>query len=780
MCVIALLVTQNSVSVWAINEKETKTDIVLDSLFSETVYPKMIYNGTKEGKVSFNYNLPNVNNGDDVTLSAIAEFSGTGVGEYHNVVLREFTLEGDDRGKYELVDPCGNNDTITVNKGCISPRTVTYTPSGESEHYTGENYTKDLGNIKDMGYTFNDVVEGDTIEFIDNTKLSIVLFDGVYSYKLIDANGEDVTNNIPTTNTNYTVKLNEEATPTIEQGNISTIKSAVVKMATEDSKNQLTYYNDIGIVANNSVTVSVTAITDFKKNTSSTPVDSESNQLAEPVTVERDSAKTITNTSDNSITYEYTADFTIDLSYENPSRTIESMICTVNNGIESTTELDLQLENSENTTKKLIPDNDKPSITSPIAVLYNNDKIVTVTGEFEDISSRIKSIEYRWGSQEDEYTPVPISNFTTGVYLNITTSYSELLNCEKEDDKYELHLIVTDIAGNTFDNEDVENKFYCSEDGADQEPPKINDIKLSAVTDDNTEIELKNVLKCNNSGNYSNETLKLEITATDVRGVTAVSGGIGSVTLFDYQNLGTSFSPEVLDDTYTFILSNDCRIEDLRIKLIDVYGYSSIVSIKNELNNHKETFGIESELNSNTWIIDKTKPEISCDYGDQVVTKGNEEKYYNLQNIDDAIFKIIVTEANDLSTFNVKQTYKSEETDEEVIVASDNGKFIYDIPISDLKTGLYTYFVTATDNAGNPAVAQTYTFYVDKSKPTGEIQVTNFDETEVDGKNWISEKDQDENNQKIIFRLYPETAGSEFESVKFVINGDNQNSIDVK
>lgn len=787
VCVIALLVTQNSVSVWAINETETKTEIELDSLFPEKAYPTMVYNGTQEGKASFNYNLPNVNNGDNVTLSAIAEYSGTDVGEYYNVVLREFTLEGEDREKYELVDPCGDNNTITVNKGCISPKTVIYTPSDESEHYTGENYPKDLGNIKDIGYTLDDVVEGDTIEFTDNIKLNIVLVDGVYSYEIFNADGENVTNAIPTNNANYTVKLNEEDTPTVIQDGVPTIKSAIVKMATKNNKNQLIYYDDIGIVANNSVTVSVTAITDFKENINFTLVDSEGNQLAKPVVVKRDNAKTITDTSDNSLTYEYTADFTIYLSDENPSRTIESMICTINNGLESTTELALQLENSENTTKKLILDNDAPNITSPIAVSYNNnDKIVTVTGGFEDIGSGIKSIEYKWGSQEDEYTLFPISNFTTGVDLDVTTSYSELLNCEREDDKYELYLKVTDIAGNTFDNENVEDKFYCSEDGADQEPPKITDIKLSAVADDNTEVGLIEALKCGNSGNYSNKTLKLKITATDVRGIKNVSGGIESVTLFDYQNSGTSFSPVVSGDTYTFTLSNDCRIEDLRVKLVDKYGYLSIVSIKDELNNHQGTSGIESMLISDTWIIDKTIPVITCDYGSQVVIKENEDKYYNLENIDDAIFKIIVTEANGLSTYNVKRTYKPEGTDEEVasdenvVVSSVDGKFIYDVPIWGLGTGLYTYSVTATDIAGNSAVAQTYTFYVDKAKPTGKIQVTNSDEKVVDSKNWISEKDQDENNRKIVFRLYPVTTGSEIEAVKFVINGDNQNSVDVQ
>ena len=783
LCVIALLATQNSVSVCAINKTETEEKYAtLGENWQQNLYPKMIYNGSNIGKASFDYNLNGIDAGDEVTLSATAEFSGKNEGVYQNVVLSEFSLEGADKDKYQLVDPCDKNGTITVNNGSILPRTISCTPLDENEHYTGESYPMNLGDIKEIGYTLNGVVEGETVQFADNINLCIVIVDNVYCYKLIDTNGADITNNIPTNDSNYTVKLDEEAKPIITDGNKPTIKSAVVKMAKEDSQNQLAYYEDIGIVSNNSVIVSVTAITDRKENTSFTLVDSENIQLAEPVTVEKNSAKLITNTSDNSITYEYTADFIIELSAEKPSRVIESIKCTVDNGIKSETTLKLQLENSENKTKKLILDNDPPKVTKDITVSYDNNlKQVAVTGEFEDEISGIKSIEYKWGNQTT-YTTVP--------GLNFTTSYSDLADCEKENGKYKLHLIVTDNAGIQFTG----SGFYCSEnEGSDTKPPIIDSINFRAIKDDYSELELKDVLKYVNSGNYlgnySNQTLKLDIGVKDEaeNGIPAEITDVklldGDVEIGNNDNIQEDFEFNSTTNKYTLVLSKDCKIEDFKIKLVDKYNNQNIVSLKDELNK-----SLDIKLISNTWIIDKKDPTISGDYGSQVVTKVDGKQYYNIKSIDyNSKFTMSVTETNGLSSFIIQQKYKLLETDTEEITTiptnfkdeDNDGKVNYEIKISDLETGWYSYVVSAIDNAGNSAEKQTFTFYVDKEKPKGNIEVINSDEKVIDSKNWIKEKNQDGKNQIITFRLYLETAGSNFESAKFVINDDFENPINV-
>ncbi len=785
ICVIALLITQNSVSVLSVGETNKteldKTEAIINALFAERAYPTMEYNGSCNGEVEFkNYRLDNVADNHDVKLFADATFMSKNVeDEQVGITVSNFKLKGDDSDKYYLADEYTNGTIqITVAKGEILPKTITCTPK-DNRHYIG----KTEADIT-QGYAINDddIIGDDTITVKDGLKWRIVeISDGNYVYQVSD-NNTDVTNDIPTDNKNYKV---EAGLPIMEE--IPTVSAVVTLEDSTDSKARISYDENLGIFANRSVVVSLSINAIATENELKFRFYSNDTELIGEEVAVLDGDK-------------YTAEFPIELSDTKVDRVIEDFECkvTIDEEILLNTPINLTLKSATGEvigeSNKLTLDDEAPvPVENNITVAYDNkNKKVTASAEFSDNLSGIKQIEYKLEGQEN-FTPVTNFSFTK------TFNYNELTDTDGNG-KYELYLNVTDYAGNVYTNDEVD-KFYCdSNSGKDTLPPVINDVIISALDENDNGLELKNVLKNKATGNYSKETIKLEIKAHDVS-EGSFKAGINRIVLLNDKGENTGISPktvlnDAINDIYVFELKNDCVIENLKIQLIDNNGYVSTETedepsylLKDLLvkYDHPPAFKWH-ELKTNNWIIDTKAPKITPYYGSEVVTKNN-KKYYNSENIkQNAKFTISVAEINGLSSFEVRQLYKGETTPIATNLEDTNkdGKITHSINIKDLPTGEYTYIVNATDNAGNSAVEQKYTFYVEQEPPTGTVTVveptapTDSTEptekvvTEIDGKNWTTETDANGEYRTIVFGVAPTSTGSEIETVVFTVVGENE------
>ena len=753
VCVIALLVTQNSILVLSVDETENgKIKLEFGEDYKQKLHPRMTYNGSNEGIASFIYTLNNVENGDEVKLFAKAIFSSKDAKTQENVQLSDFYISPEFADKYELKLPDFENNMVVVNQGTILRKPIECTPDNNI-HYKGE-----LSSVNIQGCTFKDVVEGDEIALADNLRWRIARnYDGTYYYRVLglklDGTYEEVTTDITTNNKNYIVTAS--APVVVEKPDVS----AIVKLVDQGENKKLNYVDGKGIIANSSVIVSVTADANNDVNEPMVfTLYTDETQLTEPLTA--------TKNNDG----KYVADFMLELSDKVgcDSREIKNIKYKIN-GVKNPETLDIKL--NDKSSNILILDKDAPvqNDKNPVSVTYDNKKQkVTIKGGFKDNLSEVKEIQYKIEGQ-NEFEKVSDTSFEK------TYDYSALKDGDG-DGKYNLELRVTDYADNTLEITNLGG------DGFDTKSPAINDIEISVINDE-IELKLENALKILDSGNYIRYGLKFEIIVKDDAENNIPSDEV-DVKLFDgdkdiipFEFVSNNITGEKI---YTLEINDNRKIDDFKIYLVDKYGNSSTVALKDYLINQSNSSGIWSELTSNTWIIDKTNPEISADYGNSVVENGN-KKYYNQNG---GTFKISVKEINGLSEFSIKQKYKEDITEikPELVDENNDGKYTHSINVNTLLTGWYTYTIKAVDNSGRTCEKE-YTFYVDKEKPTGKIQAFGLKEgvrtdvTVIDTENWITEKDENGNNRLIKYRLYIETEGSDIESVNFVINQDSENPI---
>ncbi|MEE0264911.1 MAG: hypothetical protein UD936_04705, partial [Acutalibacteraceae bacterium] len=745
VCVIALLVTQNTVLVLSADENGGKINLELGSDYQQKLRPFMTYNGSNVGIASFNYTLNHIENGDNVKFFAKATFSSKEAKEYENVQLSDFYISPEFADKYNLNIPETENNTIVVDHGTILKKQIICIPNN-NVHYKGQLSTVDI-----QGCTFEGVVEGEEIKLAEGLQWRVGYSGGEYYYKVLykasDGSNIDVTDNIPTNSENYIVTATE---PVVKD---KPVVSASVKLAAQGDNNKINYVQDKGIVANSSVIVSVSSEDDSDINGMTFTLYSDETKLAGPLAAVKNSDG------------KYVADFTLELSDKEGcySREIKDLKYTIN-GMQKPENLSVSLNGKSSNTVILDKDAPVQASDNPVSLNYDNaQKTVTVKGGFEDNLSGVKKIEYEIEGKKESVV-VNDSSFEH------TYEYSDL-NDSDCDGQYGIELKVTDNAENTLSITDSDG-----DGGIDITPPKIGEIKLSAVKD-NTELELKEVLKNSDSGNYSKETLKLEITAEDDAEFKEIAA-ISKVMLLD----GEAIKYEQQGDMkgYVFYLENDV-IGDLKVKLLDVQGNESeLYSLKELLAEYEKESDINwNELKTNAWIVDKANPEISVYY--HGVVQKNNQYYYNLNG---GAFEIRVKEKNGLSKFTVKQEYNGASVDiyPSRIDEDDDGIFTCSVDVNSLSTGWYNYTVKAVDNAGR-FDERYYTFYVDKETPSGEIQAfvlednVRTDVSVIDNENWMTEKDQNGNNRFITFRMYIESYGSDVESVNFVINGDTRHPV---
>ena len=604
LCVIALLITQNSFSVFSANETETETEIEVETniitleenfVTTANLSVSKVYDGTSTAQLKFtDFDLPNVQGDDEVFLTALAEFTGENsqnVGE-HNVTLKSFALTGEDADNYILDLP--NDDYFVDLKGNIEPRTITLGEfsadlliskvyDGESEStitlsnsdvdltgvvegdivkltaiasfenknaginknvtlkkfvLTGEdadNYTldlpnddyfvdlignieqktiyfkpnesvinkvsytveipKDLGLVKDIEHTFEGIVGNDkvTINNDDTTKLYIVKEGDIYKYVLgkdiVNGNVADENTTISISNTDYKAVLSDDITPTVSEPDAPVIKQAVVTIDTTNENNRLEYYDDLGIVANNSVTVSVTATAKQNLPVTFKLFDSE------------EKVEKVESGTENGTEYEFTADFKIEISDTKKNKVIENLICEVNNGTKNETTLKFQLEgNSNNKTPKLVLDKEKPTISPNYgsAVQKNGNYYYNKQGGNFSIvvteSNCLKSfnVTKEYQSSETE-TEVDISELT---YDEDNGTYTYTVDtADLETGWYTYSAVAVDYAGNSSQEEDKadnEFKFYV-----DRTTPTGY---IEVVSPDKTVVDSKNWIKENDDG----------------------------------------------------------------------------------------------------------------------------------------------------------------------------------------------------------------------------------------------------------------------------------------
>lgn len=762
--VMVLLITQNSFLVFATNEGENEIPtITLGSDFTESLTVLKVYDGNLITNMEFpDVDLIGIQEDDEVYLAASAKFNNKDVGENKVVKLTDFHLTGESAYKYNLELPYENFDVTLL--GSITPKTIHLIPDESENNYTSEKYPKELK----YQINENDIIPGDTAHI--TAKVYIKQEDDGYVYAL----SEDAT----TDNSNYVVGLSDSVTPKVIKPDVPIINKAVVTIDRTDEKNKLNYY-DFGIVANNSVMVSVTAIAKQGHLPVTFTLFEEEKQVGDSVTV--DECETVTDQENNTV-YEFIANFEIKLSDISESRVIEKLTCKVDNGSSSEKVLELKSEDSEKITQTLILDKEPPVIVdNSLKVIYDNEnKNITVTGKLEDKISGIESVEYKW-DEKTEYINYEIfdpDSKNSTLDMSFTTDYESDELGSADNGKHILYLKITDHAGNVYETDGDTYSLDC-EVGMDTKPPVVKDIKFSTEGADS----LDKVITILSFSNYINDSIELKINVED-ESEGKSKREVKSVILLDGDTEEKlRIEPESISgNEYTFKLTyKNLRISEFNIKMTDIYGNKSIVSVSDILKKSKTTEDIDwSKLESNIWIFDTDAPKIDAEYEYEIIDDNNLH-YFNK---DGGKIKVTISDNDlddrDLADIIIIRTYQapnSEEISSEQVVLKESfsnnqqKKYEYVIDTSNtlFETGIYRYTVTAYDYAGNKK-DYLVEFYVEHEDPTGNITVISPDIKSINGQKWIKEKDDNGNIQPIIFRLYPETTGSKLNKFKFTVN----------
>jgi len=772
-CILVLLFTQNSISAFSVGGKnrkasaddETKT-ITLDDNFADMIkVTDKEYNNMVDAQLDFSFvNLYGVDDDDEVSLSADARFENPYAGEDKIVIVSDFKLAGRDKDNYTLEL---SDENMTVNlSGNITPKPIHVIPGNMGQLDKSKIEVPYL--FSQWGVQEEDIIGGDTVNVFGN--LYIVKDGEDYVYSVDD---------IRTDNYNYTVALQDGAVPdVIESEKVVIDECAVVVSNTEESfvlKNC-----GFGIVSDNSVKILVT--TDLKPDVENLRIKlmEDDKQICDPINVQESEYEIIEDEFGDEW-YRYVTEFVVNVPQREKGRILNNVICeaeTDDNTAAAKKLLTFKLENSDKTANSIIIDNGAPAFdsTEKINVTYNNrDKYINVTGLVTDKYSGIASVEYKWDTESNKYILYKFDNYSSAekekipkVNLNIRTKYSNL-KVKPDDGRHVLYLKITDNAGRVTET----NGIFCSEnEGMDTKSPYVKKIELKSETDK----LLDKIISVLTFGNYSRQNMKLTITAEDSSESKNV-GGVKSVILKDGETKLDLESENAVDGEYEFIVSQEQEIENFNIELTDNYNNKQVVSVTEALKSYKadtekDTDAAEAAnwemLQSDKWVLDKSRPTISVKYDSSVSSNGN--IYYN-QKGGSAV--ISVNDNFALKDFYIYQR-NVDGSKETVYSKSYNSSAVtsdkYVINTNDLETGNHTFYVEVNDWAKNEKATQVLSFYVDHEPPTGSISVISPEAVSHNGDVWVNARDKNGDPQKVKLRLTPRSNGSALSRFVFNVN----------
>ena len=540
------------VPTYAIEEDELKS-VTVEANFvdSMTVYDKE-YDGTTTAEIDLsNVKLIGIDTGDDVTLTAKAVFDDANAGDAKNVQVSDFELIGDDKDKYTLnLEP---NFQIVTKTAKISPAIIHLTPVGT--FVEGEKLPKEI----EYNINQNDIKANDNVNVTAIVSISVDE-NNVYIYQIDDATA--------TGNANYILAMQEDSTPTPSSPSAATLSSASIDRA---GASYLEQY-DFGIVANGAVKITLNA-----ELSHDMPVKF---ILSDGQEVIDDSPRFYSREN----IYRASGEFIVELAESETFKDI-SLSATIENGDQSST-VDLPLKlNGNNSTSRLIIDNNLPSVSS--LTLKNHglegEHYFDAKGVFVDGESGIRSIRYRWDNDVKSANWINYENFShnpgdkVDFYVKTDWNNSTDPRSVRPDGSHKLELEITDNAGNVY--RDGGNLIT---DGADTKAPQPTYIRLDKTTE-TTWDKIVNILSF---GTFVNQKLVLSLKVED-RTETEQSSGVKSVALTD----GKGEDEKVIaadikssDGVYTYSMEPDQIISSWYLKLTDYNGNTEYFLIRDLLN----------------------------------------------------------------------------------------------------------------------------------------------------------------------------------------------------
>jgi len=780
-------------------EEDSVTKIMLeDDFYSQILLKDKIYDGTKNVEVDFSkVELSGVEDGDDLFLTAFAEFADASAGKDKIVKINDFKLEGDSASSYSLVFSDENKEIeLTAN---IEPAPVYVIPS--DTFYAKENFPKKINYTIDRSGIFNnDNVEANAVLTVEKDDK------GEYYYQLDDE--------YLTGNSNYIFRTPDEKP---EPGVPS--QAIITEAKIEKSGNNILEQYDFGIVSNGDVKIIITAEEDSESSVKFTLSDGQEVEV-------KPSDLTFNNNK-----YYAKAEFIIHLEDEENFRDLY-LNCSLYNGTETQNiPLQLYINNPAQKTQRLIIDRSNPGVRSMNVVNHiDGRQAFEATAQFMDNESGIKSIQYCWdadydkrfnnqwneecwnnavNNEIDDSSEAILNGLLTKfeVYNNFSHTPSSIVNFNNmvrwnnhpvdtrpyRGGAHILYYVVTDNAGNKKYGKVITN-------GSDTEAPVVPYIHLEK----NTASAWDKILSYLSFGNFVNTDLTLELKVKDVSESSSVSG-VKSVELVDLQS-DKSTEKTILavlkenDGVYTYKLSPNMIIENFYVKVTDKnenYKFYSIKSLlqsdaaKEEVSDETDSEDVESDVTAATeetmdweklmsekWVFDNVIPDIEFNYQNEVFRNG--VYYYNLS---DGKLSFSVKDEGSIKSVSISQTFKNKETDTgktEKIVSevfkTEKKEYSFDVETKNLETGWYTYLVEAYDYAGNPLSSKETKIFVDHQKPEGTISVASPKTTTlVKNKTeyWIREKDESEKYLPVTFRIDAVPNGAPLYTIEIDVIGDN-------
>ncbi|MBD5111498.1 MAG: hypothetical protein HDT42_03050 [Ruminococcaceae bacterium] len=538
---------------------------------------------------------------------------------------------------------------------------------------------------------------------------------------------------------------------------------------------------DFGIVANGSVKITMNA--EVKDNS--------------PVTFTLSDGQTFTDDAPayNLIENNYIAQakFVIGLN-ENMTSNDTELSCTIDCGNQTDkVGLQMRVDDSHSTTSRVIIDKKKP-VVSDIALKNHgkeDERYFDVKGAFTDYESGIKKIRYRWDNDVKATDWIEYDGFSH--YPGVQVEFSSAVNWDnsvdsrskRPDGSHKLELEITDNAGNVYTDDGS-----LVTDGADTQSPCVTYIRLDKTTETSWD-KIVNVLSF---GTYVNQKLVLSLKVED-RSESEQPSGVKSVMLMDVIDSNETIIAELNASSglYAYTIEADRNISSWYVKLTDQNGNYAYYSIRtllqsdtledNKIGATAVTDMDWSKLESDTWVFDFSKPVIEFDLGN-VITE-DKTPYYNNKG---GKLIISISDEGGLKSVAIKETYKALEANEttEKIVKNDSytegtKSCTHEVNTAELKTGWYTYCVTASDFAGNPESVKQVQFYVDHISPEGSISVisplsSNIVEDNNTSEYWIREKAEDGNYLSITFRLDATSKGAKLHNISIDVIGRNSHT----